>query len=77
MTQDLDRGKHVFGSHERWNLLWLSGSGYALAIVATLIAFAATFALKSVSPAPTFLFFVLAVALSAWYGGRSSSVLAM
>ena len=75
MNQDLNRDRHVFGSQERWNHLWLSGSRYALAIVATLIAFATTFALKLAWPAPVFLFFVPAVAFSAWYGGRGPSIL--
>lgn len=41
MTQDLNRDRHVLDSHEPSNQLLLSGSRYALAIVATLIAFAA------------------------------------
>jgi signal transduction histidine kinase len=48
-----------------------------LAIVATLVAFVVTFGLRRSTPAPLFLFFVLAVALSAWYGGRGPSVLAI
>jgi signal transduction histidine kinase len=48
-----------------------------LAIAATLVAFAVTFGLRRSTPAPLFLFFVLAVALSAWYGGRGPSVLAI
>jgi signal transduction histidine kinase len=66
----------VFSPHERSNNFWVSGSRYALAIVATLIALGATFALKRVLPAPSFLFFVPAVAISAWYGGRLPSLLA-
>jgi len=73
---DLNRDRHVFGSRERSNELWLSGSRYALAVVATLIALAATFAFKRVLPTPSFLFFIPAVALSAWYGGRVPSILA-
>jgi signal transduction histidine kinase len=49
---------------------------YALALVAVLIAFAGTFALKRVVPTPSFLFFIPAVALAAWYGGRGASLLA-
>jgi signal transduction histidine kinase len=76
MTQDLNRDRHVLDSHEPSNQLLLSGSRYALATVATLIAFAATYALRSAWPAPVFLFFVAAVAMSAWYGGRGPGVLA-
>jgi K+-sensing histidine kinase KdpD len=66
----------LVGSREGSNHLWDSGSRYTLAILATVIAFAGTFALKRVLPTPSFLFFVPAVALSAWYGGRGPSVLA-
>jgi len=66
----------VFGQRERSNELWVFGSRYALAIVATLIALAATFSLSRVLPTPSFLFFIPAVALSAWYGGRVPSILA-
>src|ERR1700674_4644896 len=76
MTQDLDRDRHALDSHEPSNQLLFSGSRYALAIVASLIAFALTYALKSAWPAPVFLFFIAAIALSAWYGGRGPSVLA-
>jgi signal transduction histidine kinase len=66
----------VIGSHERWQRLWSPAARYGLAIVATLIAFAITVAITRQWPAPIFLVFVLAVALSAWYGGRGPSVLA-
>lgn len=66
----------MIGSHERWNRLWSSVARYGLAVVATLIAFAITVAISREWPAPVFLVFVLAVALSAWYGGRGPSVLA-
>jgi signal transduction histidine kinase len=66
----------VIGSHERWSRLWSSVARYGLAVVATLIAFAITVAISREWPAPIFLVFVLAVALSAWYGGRGPSVLA-
>jgi K+-sensing histidine kinase KdpD len=71
---DLSRDGYVVGSHERSNHLSLSR--YALAVIATVIAFAGTFALKRVVPTPSFLFFVPVVALSAWYGGRGPSILA-
>jgi signal transduction histidine kinase len=76
MTQRLDRDRHVADSQEPSNQLLLSASRYALAIVATLAAFAATYALRSAYPAPVFLFFVAAIASTAWYGGRGPSVLA-
>jgi K+-sensing histidine kinase KdpD len=76
MTQGLDRDRQVLDSHEPSNQLLYSASRYAIAIVATLIAFASTYALKSEWPAPVFLFFVASVALSAWYGGRGPSILA-
>jgi signal transduction histidine kinase len=76
MTQDLDRDRHLLDSHEPSNQLLLSSSRYALAIVATLLAFAATYATRSVSAAPVFLFFVAAIAVSAWSGGRGPSILA-
>ena len=76
MTQGLDRDRHLSDSHEPSNQLLLSASRYPLAIVATLVAFAATYALRNAYPAPVFLFFVAAIAPSAWYGGRGPSVLA-
>jgi len=66
----------VIGSHERWSRLWSSAARYGLAVVATLIAFTITVAIRRQWPAPVFLVFVLAVALAAWYGGRGPSVLA-
>lgn len=49
---------------------------YAIAAGFTLIAFLATYALKHLLPTPSFLFFIPAVALSAWYGGRGATVTA-
>ncbi len=76
MTQRLDGEGHLLDSHEPSNQLLFSAPRYGLAIVATLIAFAATYALRSTWPAPVFLFFIAAIALSAWYGGRGPSVVA-
>jgi signal transduction histidine kinase len=76
MIQGLNQDGHLFGPHERSNPLWLSGSRYMVALVATAIAFAATFTLKRVLPTPSFLFFIPAITLSAWYGGRGPSILA-
>jgi signal transduction histidine kinase len=49
---------------------------YALALAATAIALAATLVLRRDGPTPSFLFFVPAVALSAWYGGVGPSAVA-
>lgn len=76
MTQDLNRDRHVLGTRERWNRVWRGVPRYALAIAATLIAFAVTFALRNAGQTPIWLFSILAVALSAWYGGRGPSVIA-
>lgn len=67
----------MIASHERWNRLWSPVARYGLAIGATLLAFAITAAIRRQWPAPIFLVFVLAVALSAWYGGRGPSVVAV
>jgi signal transduction histidine kinase len=49
---------------------------YVLALIVTGIALGATVALRRYGPAPSFLFFVPAVAISAWYGGIGPSALA-
>ena len=49
---------------------------YVLALLATGMALGATVALQRYGPTPSFLFFVPAVAVSAWYGGVGPSVLA-
>ena len=49
---------------------------YAVAIAATLLTFVGISALRQVLPMPTFLFFIPAVALSAWYGGSGASAVA-
>ena len=49
---------------------------YALALVVTAIALLATLALRRDGPTPSFLFFVPAVAISAWYGGPGPSAVA-
>jgi signal transduction histidine kinase len=46
---------------------------YALALVTTGVALAATLILRRDGPTPSFLFFVPAVAISAWYGGPGPS----
>ena len=47
-----------------------------MALIATAVALVATLALRRYGPTPSFLFFVPAVALAAWYGGRGPSALA-
>jgi signal transduction histidine kinase len=49
---------------------------YTLALLVTAIALIATLALRRDGPTPSFLFFVPAVAISAWYGGPGPSALA-
>ena len=62
---------------QRSNPLWIGGSGYLLAVGATLLAHGATIALKQDWPNPSFMFFIPAVAISAWFGGLGPSILAM
>lgn len=65
----------MVGSEQRSRPLWTTGSGYLLAIVATLLAHAATVALRQDWPTPSFMFFIPAVAISAWFGGLGPSIL--
>ena len=69
-------GRNLFGSKQRSNPLSFAGSGYLLAIGATLLAHGATVALKQDWPTPSFMFFIPAVAIAAWFGGLGPSVLA-
>ena len=48
---------------------------YALALGVTAVALVFTLALRRDGPTPSFLFFVPAVAISAWYGGPGPSAL--
>jgi len=67
----------VFGSiRSSQNLRSSTAARYALAVVATAVALVATLGLRRYGPTPSFLFFVPAVALAAWYGGRGPSALA-
>jgi signal transduction histidine kinase len=66
----------VFGFLHHSKNLRSAAARYALALVATAIALAATLALRRYGPTPSFLFFVPAVAVAAWYGGRGPSALA-
>jgi signal transduction histidine kinase len=67
---------HVLESHPRAKGIRSSVPRYALALTVTGMALAATMALRRYGPAPSFLFFVPAVAISAWYGGIGPSALA-
>jgi len=66
----------LFGSQQRSRPLWTTGSGYLLAAGTTLLGFAATVALKEGWPTPSFMFFIPAIAISAWFGGLGPSILA-
>ena len=73
-------GRNLIGSKKRSKppskLPSFAGSGYLLAIGATLLAHGATVALKHDWPTPSFMFFIPAVAIAAWFGGMGPSVLA-
>jgi signal transduction histidine kinase len=66
----------LVGSKQRSSYLWIGGSGYLLAVAATLLAHGATVAIKQDWPSPSFMFFIPAVAISAWFGGLGPSILA-
>jgi signal transduction histidine kinase len=66
----------LIGSQQRSALKRFAGSGYLLAVGATLLAHGATVALKQDWPTPSFMFFIPAVAIAAWFGGLGPSVLA-
>ncbi|MEA2705673.1 MAG: hypothetical protein QOH22_461 [Gemmatimonadaceae bacterium] len=66
----------MIGFRQRSKLLTFAGSGYLLAIGATLLAHGATVALKQDWPTPSFMFFIPAVAVAAWFGGLGPSILA-
>jgi len=63
-------------SQQRSRPQWFAGSGYLLAVGATLLAHGATVALKQDWPTPSFMFYIPAVAISAWFGGLGPSILA-
>jgi signal transduction histidine kinase len=66
----------VFGPYQRFRNLRSTAARYALALAATAIALLATLVLKRDGPTAGFLFFVPAVAIAAWYGGRGPSAFA-
>ena len=63
-------------NQERLGNIRLLGGRYGLALGVTAVALAATLLLRRDGPTPSFLFFVPAVALSAWYGGVGPSAIA-
>ncbi|MDQ6769960.1 MAG: ATP-binding protein [Gemmatimonadota bacterium] len=65
----------MLGLKQRYDL-WSTGSGYLIAIGTTLLAHAATVAVRQELPTPSFMFFIPAVAISAWFGGLGPSILA-
>jgi signal transduction histidine kinase len=75
-TTPAESGRRVPGSPQRSIPLWTTGSGYLLAIAITLLALAVTLGLSEEWPTPTFMFFIPAVAISAWFGGLGPSILA-
>jgi signal transduction histidine kinase len=69
-------GRNMFGSQQRSRPLWTGGTGYFIAVGTTLLAYAVTVALRNEWPTPSFMFFIPAVAISAWFGGLGPSVVA-
>ena len=67
----------MVGSQQRTRPQWTTGSGYLLAVASTLLAHAATVGLRNDWPTPSYMLFIPAVAISAWFGGLGPSVLAM
>jgi len=67
----------LFGSQQRSKPLWTTVAGYSLAVVSTLLAHAVTVGFRSDWPTPSYMFFIPAVAVSAWFGGLGPSILAM
>ena len=67
----------MFGSQQRSKPLWTTSAGYLLAVVTTLLAHAVTVAFRNDWPTPSYMFFIPAVAISAWFGGLGPSILAM
>lgn len=66
----------MFGLHRKSGALEKVIARYALAVGLTASALVFTLALRRGGPTPSFLFFVPAVAISAWYGGAGPSALA-
>jgi signal transduction histidine kinase len=71
------QGQNVVGTHQRPKHLWTTGSGYLIAVVATLLGHAVTVAFRNDWPTPSYMFYIPAVAISAWFGGLGPSILAI
>src|SRR6202162_856442 len=69
-------GRNLVGPQLCFRPSWTTAVGYLLAVGATLMGFAATVILKQGWPTPSFMFFIPAVAVSAWFGGLGPSILA-
>jgi signal transduction histidine kinase len=65
----------VFGFQQHSRSIRSLPARYALGLVATGVALVGTLVLRRDGPTPSFLFFVPAVAVAAWYGGRGPSAL--
>lgn len=70
------RDGRLVGQHRRTANIRTFIARYALALLVTAVALIATLLLRRDGPTPSFLFFVPAVAISAWYGGPGPSALA-
>src|SRR5438045_9448209 len=70
------RDGRLVGQHRRAANIRTFIARYALALLVTAVALIATLLLRRDGPTPSFLFFVPAVAISAWYGGPGPSALA-
>jgi signal transduction histidine kinase len=65
----------VFGFYQHSRSIRSTPARYALGLFATAVALVGTLVLRQDGPTPSFLFFVPAVAVAAWYGGRGPSTL--
>ena len=65
----------MFGAYQHSRSLRSNSARYGLGLVATAVALIGTLVLKRDGPTPSFLFFVPAVAVAAWYGGIGPSAL--
>ena len=65
----------MFGAYQHSRSLRSKPARYGLGLVATAVALIGTLVLKRDGPTPSFLFFVPAVAVAAWYGGIGPSAL--
>lgn len=67
----------MLGSRQLSRPAWTTGSGYLLAVATTLLAHAITVAFRNDWPTPSYMFFIPAVAVSAWFGGLGPSIVAI